>query len=135
MINVALDHSIIRSSTIESSCMRSLFRPPLEPLREHRDSIDGTASDDIQSLLVGPRKGQIVGVPRYRNRAQVLALWAEDLNTRRRRCIHTALRVNGEAVPAKSQIGRAVRPLGHDLELGEVAVVLQGPVRLDVKGP
>ena len=111
-----------------------LFRPTLIPCCEHRDLVHCSASDDVQRLLVGTREGQVVGIPRYGNGAQVLALWAEDLDARRRCRIHAVLAVDREAVPPKSDIGRPVRPLGHDFILGEVAPILHSPVGLDVEG-
>src|SRR5262249_51653076 len=82
-----------------------LFRPPLIPFCEHRDLVHCSASDDVQRLLVATREGQVVGIPRYGNGAQVLALWAEDLDARRRCRIHAVLAVDCEAVPPKSDIG------------------------------
>ena len=41
--------------------------------------------------------------------------------------------INREAIGAESHIRRAVRPVGHDLELGEVALVGDGSIRLDVE--
>src|SRR5437762_1389363 len=111
-----------------------LFRPTLIPFCEHRDLVHCSASDDVQRLLIGTREGQVVGIPRYGNGAQVLALWAEDLDARRRCRIDSVLAVDREAVPPKSNIGRPVRPLGHDFILGEVAPILHSPVGLDVEG-
>src|SRR5258708_7439359 len=111
-----------------------LFRPTLIPFCEHRDLVHCSASDDVQRLLVGTREGQVVGIPRYGNGAQVLALWAEDLDACCRCRIHAVLAVDREAVPPKSDIGRPVRPLGHDFVLGEVAPVLHSTVRLELEG-
>src|SRR5579864_955778 len=116
------------------SAKSRLFRPTLIPFCEHRDLVHCSASDDVQRLLIGTREGQVVGIPRYGNGAQVLALWAEDLDARRRCRIYAVLAVDREAVPPKSKIGRPVRPLGHDLILGEVAPILHSPVGLDVEG-